>query len=237
MNAPQAATSDGVSELESGDVWVVVPAYNEGPRLAPTLRDLCAAYPNVVVVDDGSRDDTAAVALQANVWLLRHVLNRGQGAALQTGIDFALQHGAGAVVTFDADGQHDVRDIAVLLQPLRAGQADVVLGSRFLGQTVGLPLSRRLVLKLGVLFTRCVSRVRVTDAHNGLRALSRRGRVHPYRPGPDGPRLGDHRRNPASRPALPGSPRDHPLHGGDAGQGAELVAGPEDRRPAPSWAR
>src|SRR6516165_5169777 len=86
-------------------VWIVVPAYNEGPRLGTTLAGLCAQWPNVVVVDDGSKDDTAAVAARHGVWLLRHVVNRGQGAALQTGVDFALARGAKVLVTFDSDGQ------------------------------------------------------------------------------------------------------------------------------------
>jgi glycosyltransferase involved in cell wall biosynthesis len=127
-----------------------------------------------VVVDDGSRDDTADVALRHPVWVLRHRLNCGQGAALQTGIDFALAKGADVLVTFDADGQHAAADVERLLEPVRSGRVDVALGSRFLGRAVGLRPTRRLVLKLGVLFTRVVSGLRVTDTHNGLRAFSRR---------------------------------------------------------------
>jgi glycosyltransferase involved in cell wall biosynthesis len=156
-----------------GAVWVVIAAYNEGRRLGGTLRALVPAYPNVVVVDDGSADDTARVARAYPVWVLRHVVNCGQGAALQTGIDFALRQGADVVVTFDADGQHAPEEIARLVEPVLAGKADVALGSRFLGQTVGMPRTRWLVLKVGVLFTRVFSRIRVTDAHNGFRALSR----------------------------------------------------------------
>jgi glycosyltransferase involved in cell wall biosynthesis len=155
-------------------VWVVVAAYNEERRLGDTLLGLCAAGPNVVVVDDGSADNTERVALRYPVWVLRHVVNCGQGAALQTGIDFALGRGADVVVTFDADGQHDPAEIARLVEPVLLGRVEVALGSRFLGRTVGLPLIRRLVLKGGVLFTRLFSRIRVTDAHNGFRALSRR---------------------------------------------------------------
>jgi len=156
------------------DVWVIVPAYNEGERLAPTLRSLCSRYANVVVVDDGSRDDTAAVAERHPVWVLRHIINLGQGAALQTGLSFALGRGAEYLVTFDADGQHAPEEIERLVEPIRNGSVDVTLGSRFLGCTVGLPRARWLVLKLGVLFTLVFSRVRVTDAHNGLRAFTRR---------------------------------------------------------------
>src|SRR5438128_773713 len=79
--------------LSPANLWVVVPAYNEGSRLGATLDELLPRYPNVVVVDDGSRDDTHAVALARGVWVLRHPINRGQGAALQTGIRFAVQRG------------------------------------------------------------------------------------------------------------------------------------------------
>lgn len=154
--------------------WIIIPAYNEGERLENTLEGLCRRYTNIIVVDDGSRDDTGVYALQYPVWLLRHVVNRGQGAALQTGIDFALRRGAEVIVTFDADGQHAADEIEALLAPVREGQFDIALGSRFLGATIGLVWTRWLVLKLGVLFTRVFSRIRVTDAHNGLRALNRR---------------------------------------------------------------
>jgi polyprenyl-phospho-N-acetylgalactosaminyl synthase len=153
-------------------VWVVVPAYNEAARLGLTLAGI-ADYPNVVVVDDGSRDDTAGVALRAGVWVLSHLINRGQGAALQTGIDFALSKGAAAVVTLDTDGPHNPADTPAVAAPVLAGAADVALGSRFLGATVGIPLTRWLLLKAAVAFTWAVSRVNVTDTHNGFRCFSR----------------------------------------------------------------
>jgi glycosyltransferase involved in cell wall biosynthesis len=161
------------SRPDNDQPWLVIAAYNEGRGLANTLRDVCGHYANVVVVDDGSRDETAAVALEHPVWVLRHIVNLGQGAALQTGIDFALARGAEIIVTFDADGQHCVEEVESLVAPVREGRVDVALGSRFLGEAIGMPRSRRLVLKLGVLFTRVFSRIRVTDTHNGFRALSR----------------------------------------------------------------
>jgi glycosyltransferase involved in cell wall biosynthesis len=154
-------------------IWIVVPAFNEGPRLAETLLALKAFGDHVIVVDDGSSDDTAEVALAKAGWVLRHLINCGQGAALQTGIDFALSQGATVIVSFDADGQHCPEDVERLAEPVLAGRADVVLGSRFLGAAPGLPWGRWLVLKLGVLFTRIFSRLAVTDTHNGLRAFSR----------------------------------------------------------------
>lgn len=154
-------------------VCVVIAAYNEGQRLAATLRGLLPVCANVVVVDDGSRDDTAAVAKAFPVWVLRHPINRGQGAALQTGLDFARQRGAEVLVTFDADNQHDPADLPAVVAPVLAGTADVALGSRFLGRTENMPASRRLVLTAGVWFTRIASRIAVTDTHNGFRAFSR----------------------------------------------------------------
>ena len=159
--------------MDAGALWIVVPAYQEAERLGDTLDALCRAHSNVVVVDDGSDDGTSEVARARPVWVLRHAINCGQGAALQTGIDFALGRGAEVLVTFDADGQHSVDDVARVAEPVLGGRADVALGSRFLGRSEGMPWSRLLVLKAGVLFTRLVSRIAVTDTHNGLRAFSR----------------------------------------------------------------
>jgi polyprenyl-phospho-N-acetylgalactosaminyl synthase len=153
--------------------WILIPAYNEATRLDRTLASLVAYMPRVVVVDDGSADDTSAVAGRHQVHVLCHPINLGQGAALQTAIDYALAQGAEFLVTFDADGQHSAADIERLLAPARAGEADVVLGSRFLGTAIDMPASRRLVLKLGVAFTRLFSGLRVTDTHNGFRVFTR----------------------------------------------------------------
>jgi glycosyltransferase involved in cell wall biosynthesis len=156
------------------DLWIVVPAYNEGKRISETLSPLINhGYRNVVVVDDGSRDNTRQQALDAGAWVARHVINCGQGAALQTGIDFALQRGAKFIVTFDADGQHNCEEIPSVVAPVESGEADVTLGSRFLGKTIDMPKMRKWVLKAGILFTRVVSRIKVTDVHNGFRAFSR----------------------------------------------------------------
>jgi glycosyltransferase involved in cell wall biosynthesis len=129
----------------------------------------------VVVVDDGSADATAELAARAGAEVLRHPINLGQGAALQTGIDYALLGGASHVVTFDADGQHRAEDIAALIAALSAHDADFALGSRFRGAAVDLPPLRRLMLRAATAFTRATTGLDVTDAHNGLRAMTRRG--------------------------------------------------------------
>src|SRR5688572_92300 len=156
----------------AASVVVVIPAYDEAGTIGHVVRGLAARGWSVLVVDDGSSDGTGVVAAAAGAFVLRHRLNRGQGAALQTGIDFALARDARYVVTFDADGQHDPADVDVLLFPLLAGQCEVALGSRFLGRAEGMPRTRRLVLKLGVLFTRLTSGIAVSDTHNGLRAFT-----------------------------------------------------------------
>lgn len=167
-----------MTPLTAPKIFVVMAAYNEAEAIRPVVDSLLPAYSHVVVVDDASTDGTVEVLKDSPVYLLRHCVNRGQGAALQTGMEFALSRGAEIVVTFDADGQHDVRDITGMVSPLLAGECDVTLGSRFLGKTEGMPLTRRLILKAGVLFTRVFSRIRMSDIHNGLRAFSARAAAH-----------------------------------------------------------
>lgn len=154
-------------------IWVVVPAYNEARVIGGVVGELVARGHRVVVVDDGSSDDTPAAARRPGAIVLRHAINRGQGAALQTGIAYALRNGAEQIVTFDSDGQHAAEDVDALVAPLLAGRADVVLGSRFIGSTEGMPRRRRVLLALAVLFTRVASGAKVTDTHNGLRAFTR----------------------------------------------------------------
>lgn len=154
--------------------YVVMPAYNEEPYIAQAVGELLPEYPNVVVVDDGSSDGTYEATKLCAPHILRHAINRGQGAALQTAITYALSCGAKYVVTFDADGQHRVEDIAAMVAPIWRGECDITLGSRFLGGTDNIPVSRRRMLRAAVLFTRVVNRVDVTDTHNGFRAFSRR---------------------------------------------------------------
>jgi glycosyltransferase involved in cell wall biosynthesis len=157
----------------AGD-WVVVPAYNEATVIGAVVGELRRQTDHVVVVDDCSRDETAAAARNAGAVVLEHVINRGQGAAIQTGLDYALRNGASAIATFDADGQHDAEDLPRLFAPIHEGTAHFALGSRFAGQS-NVPPLRRVTLKLAIVFTRLTSGLHVTDAHNGLRAFSRRG--------------------------------------------------------------
>lgn len=155
-------------------VFVVVPAYNECRVIRATMQPLIEMGYSVVVVDDASTDETTAVLRGLDLYILRHRINRGAGAATQTGMSFALARGASYIVHFDADGQHRSQDIPVLLAPLFAGRADVVLGSRFLrtADRAAVPRARRLLLRGGVVFNGLLTGLWLTDAHNGLRAFT-----------------------------------------------------------------
>lgn len=170
-----AAEPAGAGTIEAmEDTWVVVPLFNEEQVIGDVVRDLRGAFPQVVCVDDGSRDGSAAAAREAGAVVVRHSLNLGQGASLQTGIQYALSDPQMRyVVTFDADGQHQVSDALAMVQRLRAGEADAVFGSRFLDSRTRPGLVKRLVLKAAVMYSNATTGVRLTDAHNGLRALTR----------------------------------------------------------------
>ncbi len=154
--------------------FIVIPAYNESGKICSVIKSLKKeGYNSIVVVDDGSKDNTYDIARKAGATVLRHVINRGQGAALKTGIEFALSKGADYIVTFDADGQHNPKEIKRLIEPLKKGY-DIAVGSRFLNKNSNTPLVRRLFLKAGALSFRLFYHVKLSDSHNGFRAMTRK---------------------------------------------------------------
>jgi glycosyltransferase involved in cell wall biosynthesis len=154
---------------------VIVPVFNEAEVLGEVLAGLCLSFDEVICVDDGSTDASADIARACGATVLRHAVNLGQGAALQTGFDFVLHRTEFAhVVTFDADGQHFVDDALAMLARARESGVDLVLGSRSRGSTHGQPTIRRIVRHAGLRFSRWNTGLDLTDTHNGLRVLNRR---------------------------------------------------------------
>ncbi|WP_201333549.1 glycosyltransferase family 2 protein [Nitratiruptor sp. YY09-18] len=156
------------------DVAIVIPLYNEEKVIKETLQNLKAKRPNdvIIVVDDGSSDNSYQEACIPGVYLLRHIVNLGQGAALQTGIDYAKKLGCKYVVTFDSDGQHCADDIEKFIEVLRKNEADIVLCSRFLGKAENIPRHKKYFLKVAAQVERFLTGINLTDVHNGFRAIN-----------------------------------------------------------------
>lgn len=171
-------TPEPVNEASSPGAdrtWFVVPLFNEGEVVGDVIRDLRTRYPLVVCVDDGSEDDSGRIAAEAGAAVVRHPYNMGQGAALKTGIDYALRDPHMAqIVTFDSDGQHQVDDAASMIALREAEDVDLVLGSRFLDSRTRPGLIKRVVLRGAVWYSNLTSGVKLSDAHNGLRVMGRR---------------------------------------------------------------
>ncbi|MBB1015377.1 glycosyltransferase family 2 protein [Dietzia schimae] len=168
----------GDSPVGNDDVWLIVPCFNEGTVIEEVLRSARGTFPNIVAVDDGSADNSAAAIHRAGAHLVRHPVNLGQGAAIQTGVEYArAQPGARYFVTFDADGQHQVKDVLAMVGRLRSEPVDIVVGTRFgrpRRDDDQVPLIKRLVLRTVVLLSPRTRRLGLTDAHNGLRVFNRR---------------------------------------------------------------
>jgi polyprenyl-phospho-N-acetylgalactosaminyl synthase len=156
------------------DTWVVIALYNEEQVIGDVVAQVRTAFEQVVCIDDGSSDRSGDVAARAGARVVRHPINLGQGAALQTGFEYALADpGMKYVLTFDGDGQHQIADALGMVDRLRAGEADVVFGSRFLDERSKPTFGRKMVLRAAVGYTNMTTHTRLTDAHNGLRAISR----------------------------------------------------------------
>lgn len=158
------------------DTWLIVPCYNEGTVIFDVLSHARETFPNIVAVNDGSHDNSAEQILAAGAHLVNHPVNLGQGAAIQTGVEYArAQPGAKYFVTFDADGQHQVKDVARMVERLRTEPLDIVVGTRFAGQDNSqVPWIKRVVLKTVVMLSPRTRKLGLSDAHNGLRAFNKK---------------------------------------------------------------
>ena len=171
-DSPALAQPDHSDDLD--DTWLVVPLYNEAQVVREVIEDARRTFPHVVVVDDGSRDDSAAQAEAAGAVVVRHPINLGQGAALQTGIRYVLERtDARYLITFDADGQHSVADAVAMVAAARRENLAIVLGSRFLKGPSPVGRLKRLVLATAAVVASRTTGMHLTDAHNGLRLLRR----------------------------------------------------------------
>ncbi|MFA6995489.1 MAG: glycosyltransferase family 2 protein [Patescibacteria group bacterium] len=156
------------------NIVCVIPAFNEEANITRVIAGVRPYVQEIVVVDDNSRDSTAVLAAAAGATVLHHHINRGQGAALQTGNDYALRHGADIIVHFDADDQFLASEIPDMIQPLVEARADIVFGSRFLGKKANFPPIKKYIINpLAQIFTRFFLGIKLSDSQNGFRALSR----------------------------------------------------------------
>jgi glycosyltransferase involved in cell wall biosynthesis len=161
--------------MEKKEIAIVIPAYNEEKTIGKLIKKLFnAGYKNIIVVDDGSHDDTFVVAQSSGVAALSLPINRGAGGALRTGFSYALSQGFKIVVMMDADLQHRVEDIRVLTEPIAKNKFDVVLGSRLMGEKRNMPVIRQIANVMGNLTTRLLLGINVTDSQSGFRAISRK---------------------------------------------------------------
>ena len=167
-------SGDPATLRENNDTVIVVPVYAEGQVISSVITELAQYFPNIYCVDDGSPDRSGELALNAGAHVVWHPLNFGQGAALQTGFEAALENPEiKYFVTFDGDGQHSPLDALAMVRTLRDGEFDVVFGSRFLDERTELTAAKKVILKLAVAYTNALTGLKLTDAHNGLRAFNR----------------------------------------------------------------
>ncbi len=156
-------------------IYCIIPAFNEADKISLVINEVKKVVDKVVVVDDFSSDDTFSVASKLGVIVLQHIVNRGQGAALQTGNDFALKDGADIVAHFDADGQFDPRDLKTAIREIDDNDLDAVLGSRFLGTKINMPsLKKNILFPIARLVNRWFFAIKLTDPQSGFRVLTRK---------------------------------------------------------------
>lgn len=163
------------NHTDKGNIFVVVPVFNEGTVLRQVLEELLSLGYTIIVVDDGSSSDQKIYTENLPVHYLRHRINLGQGAALQTGIEYALQMNPTYIITFDGDGQHDPADISRIVSQMEEQNSDIIFGSRFLqGAEHNLSFKRKTLLQVARFINFLFTGVLLSDAHNGLRAMNRK---------------------------------------------------------------
>mgnify|MGYP001598003734 FL=1 len=153
--------------------YIVIPAYNEEKTIGKVIDDLRKnKFKNIIIVDDGSTDNTSEVVKSRKVRLYSHIINRGLGGALNTGISAALKNNADIIATCDADGQHDPKDVKKAIDFLKKEKLDVVIGSRIINSE-GMPVSRKILNSGASFMTQLLFGVYSTDTQSGLRVFTK----------------------------------------------------------------
>lgn len=161
--------------MNTEDVYIIIPAKDEGKRIGRVISKVQhEGFYNIIVINDGSSDDTKAVATALGATVLTHYICLGAGAATQTGMDYAIKQNAKIVVTIDGDDQHCPTDIKALVEKMRQEQLDVVIGSRFLNKDNEVPLIRIFFNKVGNIITGLLTGLFVTDSQSGFKAMHAR---------------------------------------------------------------
>ena len=168
-------TTTNTMMIQESEIGVIIPAYNEGPMIGEVVAHVrSCGYPHVVVIDDGSKDDTRQRALEAGAEVVSHLINRGAGAASQTGIHYARQRGFSYIIQLDADGQHHPEDMKALIEKMAEGKYEIVIGSRFIQMSEGIPAMRVAYNRISNLLTNWFCRGSYSDSQSGFRMLNRK---------------------------------------------------------------
>lgn len=156
------------------NIYILIPVYNEENKILDVISDLQSDFKNILVVDDGSSDNTPKIIKDLNVKVISHHINLGQGAAISSGFNYLKDNEACyALITFDADGQHQKEDAIAFAKEILKCKEDIIFGSRFIKNATNIPLIKRLVLKIAIKFTNIFSNMQLTDTHNGLVAFKK----------------------------------------------------------------
>ncbi len=154
-------------------IFCIIPAYNEEKNIIKTIKDVTPFVDEIIVIDDCSSDDTYKLAKQTNAIVLKHPINRGQGAALQTGNEYAISNNADIIVHFDADGQFLAQEIKDIVSPIKENFADIVFGSRFLGKKSKMPFFKKnIIMPVASIINKILTKSTLSDPQNGFRAMT-----------------------------------------------------------------
>ena len=156
------------------NIYVIIPLFNESKVLNEVIDKVQGTFKNIIVIDDGSTDNSYELLLKKDITLIRHPINLGQGAAIATGFEYVKKiENAFAVITFDADGQHSIDDAKKFAEAILNCDEEIIFGSRFLGNEKNIPYIKRNVLKIATFFTNIITGMKLSDTHNGLKAIKK----------------------------------------------------------------